>query len=968
MRTIKITLLGLFLLANFPAFTQTTYYVRSTGGNDSNNGTSELTAFQTLNKMFSGTPALVDGDIINISGTFDYYVSRTILKNITIQGTDKSTSIIRGLAGTTMNCFNIGSSSGPVTPTVVIENVTFQDFDYWHTSQAKSGGAINVIGASSLTCRKVVFKNNQAAYYGGAVNFTGGTGVFEDCYFLGNKIKKRTSLAQADGGAISVYVTAGVNISLTIDRCLFEGNTADNTGSALRFATTGSNATLLVQNSTFTGNIVKLTSSSSATSGALNLSLSATGTSDVKLINNTFAYNTSELTTSTANGIYIAGVTDKVVAINNIIYSNTRPDNSDYSITTATNIKLKESRNNITSQAFDFAANTTTGASSDNVSSVAAINLGLAATLANNGGETKTLAISSNSVAKNTGYATGVPTVDQRGITRHTVDRGAYEYVTYRSKTTGNWGNVTSWQSTGDNTWADVTVIPTENVAGSINIQNTHEITVAASATSSALIVNPGGKLTLNSGQTLTVTNGITLESDANGTATMLQSGNLTGTVTAKQYLGSARNWYVSSPVSSASAPATNMEYYYEYLEGGNNTEFATQPGNSTLYWKGLANGTTMEAGKGYIAKTNAGATVQFSGTPNNGNITTAFDLTRNDAKGKGFNLVGNPYPSYIDWSDVAAANPNLENTYYYRTKNTNVSTNTYTFVTWNGAGAGSFVVSNGSLPANTSITRFIPPAQAFWVRVKSGTETTKMYFNNGMREHRDDDYNLMKAPKTSTRSSLRMQLQNGADSDEMLVYLDEDASNNYDAYDSPKMMNNSASVPDLYSRIGDERLVINGLNSITDNMELPLGFSLNAAATLKLITTEMSNLPMGTRIYLRDKQENKETELTPETDYTFSTTEASANNETRFSLLFRAPGVSTDVTTSERDQVSVFVNTQKEIVILAKEDSKYTIYNAVGQIVENGKIINNLPLTINHLNGVYVVKVNNQSTRVIIK
>ena len=500
-----------------------------------------------------------------------------------------------------------------------------------------------------------------------------------------------------------------------------------------------------------------------------------------------------------------------------------------------------------------------------------------------------------------------------------------------------------------------------------VTLNNGGELTVDASKTLKSVTVTSGGKLTLNAG-TLSATNGIMLESDANGTATLLQSGNLTGTVTAKQYLGSARNWYVSSPVSSASAPATVMDYYYEYMEGGNNTEFATQPGSSSLYWKGLANGTTMETGKGYIAKTNAGVTVQFSGTPNNGNITTAFDLTRNDAKGKGFNLVGNPYPSYIDWSDVAAANPNLENTYYYRTKNTNVSTNTYTFVTWNGAGAGSFVVSNGSLPANTSITRFIPPAQAFWVRVKSGTSATKMYFNNGMREHRDDDYNLMKAPKASTRASLRLQLQNGADSDEMLVYLDEDASNNYDAYDSPKMMNNSVSVPDLYSRVGDERLVINGLNSITDNMELPLGFSLNAAATLELKATEMSNFPKDTRVYLRDKQENKETELTPETDYTFSTTEASANNETRFRLLFRAPGVSTDVTTSERDQVSVFVNTQNEIVILAKENSNYAIYNAVGQLIKNGKIINNLPLTINHLNGVFVVKVNNQSAKVVIK
>ena len=427
MRTIKITLLGLFLLAIFPAFSGTTYYVRSGSGSDSNDGLTVNNAFQTLTKVFSGTPALVDGDIIDISGTFDYYVSYKIIKNITIQGTDKSSSIIRGSAGASKNCFFIGSSSPVATPTVVIENVTFQDFDYWSNTATNNGGVISVIGASSITCRKVVFNNNQAIG-GGAVNINAGTGVFEDCYFLNNKAKVRSGSTNAHGGAIAVSTSGTGSISITIDRCLFEGNTAENTGPAMRFVTAGTGtATLLVQNSTFTGNIVKLPSAAT-TSGALTLSLSATGTSDVKFINNTIAYNTSEIATSTANGLFIGGVTDKIVAINNIIYSNTRPDNSDYSITTALNIKLKESRNNITSQAFDFAANTATGASFDNVSSVSANDLALAATLANNGGETKTLLLNGTSIAVNAGYSTGAPAVDQRNITRiGRPDVGAFE-------------------------------------------------------------------------------------------------------------------------------------------------------------------------------------------------------------------------------------------------------------------------------------------------------------------------------------------------------------------------------------------------------------------------------------------------------------------------------------------------------------------------------------------------------------
>jgi len=629
--------------------------------------------------------------------------------------------------------------------------------------------------------------------------------------------------------------------------------------------------------------------------------------------------------------------------------------------------------------------------------------------------------LKSGSTLKNTGTATGAPATDLLGNSRPqagTYDIGTYELMAYTIvASAGTGGTMTSGAGTYDN-GASATVIASANTgyrfvnwtesgtpvstnasftftvstartlvanfeaattisSGTTNVSTIidnsivtvasgAEITVGANKTLKSVTVAAGGKITITAG-TLTTTDGITLESDANGTATLLNSGTLTSTVTAKQFLGSARNWYVSSPISSAPSPATNVDYYYEYMEGGTNTVELRggQPGSPTDYWKGISNGTTMAVGKGYIAKTTAGTTVLFSGTPNNGDITTTFDLTRDDSKGKGFNLVGNPYPSYIDWVDVATANTNLENTYYYRTKNAAAG---YTFVTWNGAGSN-YVVSNGSLPVNTTITRYIPPTQAFWVRVKAATSTTKMYFNNGMREHRDDNGNLMKAPRQNTRTSLRLQLLNGNESDETLLYFDSEAANTYDSYDSPKMMNNSSTVPDLYSKAGDERLVINGLNTLTNNTELPLGFSMNAAATLKLKATELSNLPEGAKVYLRDKQLSTETELTPASEYSFSTTADTTNNESRFSLLFRAPGATTATANVEKERISVFVNKQNQITIIAKAGSPYAIYNAMGQLIENGTMNSGLQTTKCKLRtGIFVVKVNNQSTRVVVK
>lgn len=496
-----------------------------------------------------------------------------------------------------------------------------------------------------------------------------------------------------------------------------------------------------------------------------------------------------------------------------------------------------------------------------------------------------------------------------------------------------------------------------------VNVESNAMLSIDEAATFNNILLNPGAKLTVPSGITLTTSTGVTLQSDATGTATLLNSGTYTGTINAQQYLGAARNWYVCSPISNATSPSTNITRYYEYVESGDNADFSVT--GSTDYWKGLNTGTTMAVGKGYIAQTSTGTTVQFSGTANNGDIMTTFDLTRNDAKGKGFNLVGNPYPSYLDWVDVTAANPNLDNTYYYRTKN---STDAYTFVIWNGAGS-SYVVSNGSLPVNSTVTRYLPPTQAFWVRVKTGTSATKMNFTNAMREHRDDNGNLMKAPGQNTRTNVRLQLQNGTESDELLIYQDAAASNSYDAYDSPKMLNNSTTIPDLYCITGDERLVINGLNTFVYNTELPLGFSLNAAATLKFKASELSNMPAGTKLYLRDKQENSETELTPEAEYIFSTTSATSNNENRFSLLFKTPGVTTGTTNANNERISVFVNAANHITIIAAEKSNYAIYNAMGQLIENGILNSELETRDSKLAaGVYVVKVDNQSTRVIIK
>lgn len=402
-----------------------TFYVRSTGGADSNNGTTESTAFQTLAKVFN-LATLSDGDVIDISGTFSYNEGKSITKSITIQGNDKTKAIIQGISGSKKRCFSIGTASA--FPTLQIENVTFQNFDNWDDIASLQGGVLQLNSGSGLVCKNVNFINNQA-YSGGAVNIAGGTVVFEDCYFSENKSKRRTEGKNADGGAINVSLanTMSSDISLTISRCLFENNSTENIASAVRFRSeTIGKSYLLIQNSTFTCNIVKLPSTSN-TSGVIYLDIKSAN-AETALINNTIAYNKSEIENPSARaGLSVSGVENKLVLINNILYSNTNTANSDVSISAS--VQLKESRNNITSQNYKFENNTQAGFCTSNVSRVKDVNLGLASTLTTCGSTTKVLVINKTSIAVNSGFTTGVPNVDQCNHKRDDKpDVGAFEY------------------------------------------------------------------------------------------------------------------------------------------------------------------------------------------------------------------------------------------------------------------------------------------------------------------------------------------------------------------------------------------------------------------------------------------------------------------------------------------------------------------------------------------------------------
>ena len=499
---------------------------------------------------------------------------------------------------------------------------------------------------------------------------------------------------------------------------------------------------------------------------------------------------------------------------------------------------------------------------------------------------------------------------------------------------------------------ADLTLTPVSD----ISISNGGLLTVNAPTSVNSITIAPGAKLTLTSGNTFTVNNGITLQSDATGTATFVDENTSSPqsiSAIVQQYLPQGRNWYISSPVRggdasslTASGTASSVSWYDEP--------------NST--WINNYTGSLIP-GKGYVAVSNTGIgtnNIEFSGILNTGNVNVT--LTRQGSTNAGYNLVANPYPSFLNPMDAINANSNLVPTIWFRTQSAGL-TPTYYFETVNTtSGIGTNNAGTGK------VTGYIPPMQAFWLRTNVDAQT--LTFNNAMRYHANPTVGettvattAMKTKNQINQQLLRLQVSNGTNNDEAVIYFNPNASNGYDVYDSPKRSNANSAIPEIYTIAGTEQLVINGLKNIIQNQELLLGFTPGIINNFSIKATEISNFDTDTHIILKDNQTNTDQDLTDGTAYVFSSDAVSTVS--RFTIIFRTSSITTALnsTIDNSNQIFVFKNANNQITVNIPTEisgkASVSVYNAVGQNLENGLLTN----IVNVLNkpcslGVYLVNV----------
>lgn len=837
-------------------------------------------------------------------------------------------SILDG--GNTKRCIESATNFASIT---IIDGFTLTNGNGVGTQLSNNGGG--ALLRENLKLQNCIVTNNTATGNGGGVNAVGG--IISNCWIYNN-----TTTSSTIPSAGGIYSSPASGITTSIENSLIERNSQG----AVRFQGTGSNITMdrcVIRNNTSTGNGAAIYVNGAPASCQISncvISNNSGGNNiylqKAKLINSTIANN--------EGGIYLASATNIGELYNNIIVNN-----NVISATTATSVSVvagfptDKVKNNAVYPAID--AQSWGGASnslliSDVTTAMTGISFESATTFVGATSDATKLTEIANakwnlfpeSKAINFGDNSLIPsgiTLDfaaNNRINDVTVDAGAYENVQL---------NVNENQNSTDLSLDETT---------DIFVKSGGNLIINSASTVKNLTVAAGGKVTLTAGLSL---NNLNLHSDAENTATFVNNGSaLTLSAKVRQNLGKDRMWYVSSPVTAATAAVLSS----------NDNEVAWYDETQSSGWTTIAASTALSPGKGYALKTSSLDRVpEFTGTINDGNIDV--NLTNTTASGNfaGYNLLGNPYPSFLDIESLVNSNSNLEKSIWYRSHNGTAMV--FDIVNLTDAGAS---VSNSG---RAKVTGIIPPMQAFWLKTSANTTLT---FTNAMRAHTSVNATSFKAPSNPENQYLKLQVSNGVNSDQCLIYFNALASDTKESFDTYKMSNNNTSIPEIYTLIEGQRMVINGMELKDRNIEIPLGFSTGESNKFTLKATEMTNLGTNMKVYLNDKLLNTSFEIIPEQSYTFNS--EIVNSADRFSVLFKsAEGVSS--TEIQSIKANVYVNENREIVVETNENSKVgtiiSLYNVSGQKMMQKVTATEREMLTVHNPGIYLVKIENQSLNV---
>jgi hypothetical protein len=300
-----------------------------------------------------------------------------------------------------------------------------------------------------------------------------------------------------------------------------------------------------------------------------------------------------------------------------------------------------------------------------------------------------------------------------------------------------------------------------------------------------------------------------------------------------------------------------------------------------------------MTPTRGYTVNAPATSTpVRFTGTFNNGTQNSGTLNRDNNASTSGWQLLGNPYPSPLDWSTVTTAQRPGVGAAMYVYQSTGQYAGNYRAYA-NGIGGASPLIEAGS---------------GYFVQVAAAGTPGAVNLTNDNRVTTFGAQNPFGRLATDLRPQLRLRVAGAGLTDEAHLYFEAGATTGVDAeYDAAKLPNSTGL--NLAALAGSAPLAIQGLAPLTGTNEVvvPLALATPAAGSFAFEVADLANFA-GLAVYLRDTQAGTQQPLLAGTRYAF-TQAAGAAGTGRFALVFRPAGVLATQSALSAAQVSVFPN-----------------------------------------------------------
>ncbi len=452
---------------------------------------------------------------------------------------------------------------------------------------------------------------------------------------------------------------------------------------------------------------------------------------------------------------------------------------------------------------------------------------------------------------------------------------------------------------------------------GNITIGGT--VAIGGNISAGTVNITTSGTLTLNSGATLTSSGNITISSNAAGDGSLINNGTITGSAVVERYLPGASWHLISTSVAASNSGLYSGLYMRQYDE-------------STDAFGAYITSTTMPLipGTGAVLWANSATTISYNGSLNDGDI---GPLTCTHKK-NGYNLLGNPYPSAIDWNAASGW-----------TK-TNLSNNLWS---WSET-AGQYATYNGITGTNGG-SQYIAMGQGFFVQALAGGGSLSM--TKSVQVH--NTISLMKSAK-SEPPLIRLKVTGNKYSDEVVIMKDSMATSGIDYIYNAQKIKGYVSAPQLYTLQNDKMFSIYTYDNIDTTVHIPIYLSVGKDTSYKL--TLYNNLEFKElRMYLFDKLNNTTQEIKDSLLYTFEA--APTDDSARFKIVFKADAA-LGIYTTGISKLNVWTAQQQLYITTSQNEliETVTLYDLNGRKLETWGRNSSWPVLLNLKQSVYIVNV----------